>query len=187
MTKQVLKKLEERFPKPKRVSNRPFLCQIIKECDLVFPIWSLRPWQCPLLWSPWSATLVYFLFSAHVIRYIFWGFPVLLLVFSAAIAGETCLTLLLQYILFAGNTLHTVSSLCYFIEDLETITEQICEHRESESGPENFETKYSKIIIFRKSTFKKVSSGRWKTAIIITLCESNSLHLIAISSRYRKQ
>lgn len=130
MTKQVLKKLRGTISKTQTCIEQAFIVPNNQRVWFGFSSGSLRPWQCPLLWSPWSATLVYFLFSAHVIRYSFWGFPVLLLVFSAAIAGETCLTLLLQYILFAGNTLRTVSSLCCFIEDLETITEQICEHQE---------------------------------------------------------
>lgn len=184
MTKQVLKKLEERFPKPKRVSNRSLLCQIIKECDLVFPICSLRSWQCPLLWSPWSATLVYFLFSAHVTRYIFWGFPVLLLVFSTLLRGKHVLPSYCSTFCLL-ETPSTQFLLCAVL--LRIWKQSLNRSVSTQSGPENFDTKYSKIIIFRKSTFKKVSSGRWKTAIIITLCESNSLHLIAISSSYRKQ
>lgn len=129
------------------------MCQIIKAQDSLFPICSLRPWQSPLLWFPWSLTFVYFLFSAHVIRYIFGGFPGLLLIFSAVTAGGPWLAPPLQYALRWLQRPSTQLFPCAFL--LEIWKQSPNRSVRTETGSENFEPNYSKINTFRKPTCRK--------------------------------
>lgn len=80
---------------------------------------------------------------------IFWGFPVLLLVFFCCFCWGA-LTNPSQYAWCLLERPSAVSSLCLFIGDLETITEWIC----AETGSENFQPNYSKLITFMTSTFR---------------------------------
>ena len=91
------------------------------------------------------------LFSWVSLRWfiIFWGFPVLLLVFFCCFCWGA-LTNPSQYAWCLLERPSAVSSLCLFIGDLETITEWIC----AETGSENFQPNYSKLITFMTSTFR---------------------------------
>lgn len=84
-TKQVLKKLKKRLPRSKRVSNGScLLCQVSQRALFAFPSGLIKAQAVITTLASLVSYLSFFLFSAHVMRYIFLGFPVLLLVFSAA-------------------------------------------------------------------------------------------------------
>lgn len=81
--KRTKPKTKPKHPQDAKVyQTGPFLlCQNTNRLYFLFPLCLSRPWQSLLLGFLKSSTLVYFLFSPHVIRYIFQGFPVLLLDF----------------------------------------------------------------------------------------------------------
>lgn len=97
---------------------------------------------------PTSPTWIYFLFSTHVIRYIFWGFSILLLVFFFLKPwcyfwdNGSLLPMAINFV-FAGETLYTVSSLCFL---------SLGVWKQSQSPRVALEPDYSKLITFRKST-----------------------------------
>ena len=95
--------------------------------------------------------LVYFLFSLHIIRYIFGGFPVLLLVFFCCYCWGAFPNLW-QY---ASCLLERPSSF-FSVPFYQRSGNNHWVDLQNETGSENFQPNYSKLITFMMSTFRDV-------------------------------